>query len=91
MGHGEGSVARKEATWKGVLAASNEETKEICMEAYREEKRKVKRYIIQGKKKVNEQFVRKMNEDANGNWKLIWKEVSNSKGGKVESCSRIKD
>ena len=29
--------------------------------------------------------------DVNGNRKLFWKEVSNAKGGKVESCSRIKD
>ena len=32
-----------------------------------------------------------MNEDVNENKKLFWKEVSNVKGGKVESCSRIKD
>ena len=32
-----------------------------------------------------------MNEDVNRNRKLFWKEVSNAKGGKVESCSRIKD
>ena len=54
-------------------------------------RRKVKRCIIQIKKKVNELFGRKMSEDANGNRKLFWKEVSNVKGGKVESCSRIKD
>ena len=41
--------------------------------------------------KEHEQFERKMNEDVNGNKRLFWKEVSNSKGGKVESCSRIKD
>ena len=35
------AVRRKEE-----LAASNEETKERCMEVYREEKRKVKRCII---------------------------------------------
>ena len=46
-------VRRNEAAWKGVLAASDGETKEKCMEAYREEKRKVKRCIIQNKKKVN--------------------------------------
>ena len=34
------------------------------------------------KKKLNEQFGRKMNEDVNGNMKLFWKEVSNAKGGK---------
>ena len=28
---------RNEATWKRVLAGSNEETKEKCMEAYRGE------------------------------------------------------
>ena len=32
-----------------------------------------------------------MNEEVNGNRKLFWKEVSNEKGGKVESWSRIKD
>ena len=31
---------RKEAAWKWVLAASNEGTKERCMEVYREEKRR---------------------------------------------------
>ena len=32
-----------------------------------------------------------MNEDVNGNRKLFWEEVSNAKGGKVESCSKGKD
>ena len=50
---------------KEVLGASDEEAKERCMEAYREEK--VKRCIYQSKNKVCEQFGRKMNEDANGN------------------------
>ena len=36
------AVMRKEAAWKGILSASDEETKEINMETYREEKRKVK-------------------------------------------------
>ena len=83
------AVKRKEAAWKWVLASSDEESKERCMEAYREEKRKVKRCIYQSKKKVNEQFGRKMNKDVNGNRKLFWKEVSNVKGGKVERCSRM--
>ena len=61
------------------------------MEAHREEKINVKRCIYQSKKKANEQFGRKMNEDVNGNRKLFWNEVSNAKGGKVEICSRIKD
>ena len=47
--------------------------------------------IYKNKKKVNEQFGRKMNEDVNGNRKLFWKEVSNVKGGNMESFSRIKD
>ena len=76
---------------KELLAASEEEAKERCMEAYREGKRKFKRCTYQSKKKVNEQFGRKMNKDVNRNKKLFWKEVSNVKGGKVESCSRIKD
>ena len=50
-------IRRKEAAWKGLLAASDEETKERSIEAYREEKRKVKSFINQSKKKVNEQFL----------------------------------
>ena len=46
---------------------------------------------ISEKRKVNEQFGRKMNEDVNRNRKLFWNKVSNAKGGKVESCSRIKN
>ena len=65
------AVRRNEASWKGVLAASDEESKERCMKAYRKEKRKVKRCIIQDKKKVNEQFGRKMNENVKGNRKLF--------------------
>ena len=41
-----------------MLIASDEERKERCMEAYREEKKNVKRCIIQSKNKVNEQFGR---------------------------------
>ena len=57
---------------------------------YREEKKKVKRCIYQSKKDVKEHFGRKINQDVNGNRKLLWKEVSNVKGGKVESSSRMK-
>ena len=32
-----------------------------------------------------------MNENVNGNRKLFWREMSNVKGGKVESWSRMKD
>ena len=45
------AVKRKEAAWNEVLAASEKEAKERCMEAYRGEKRKVKTCIIQSKKK----------------------------------------
>ena len=77
-------ITRKEAAWEGVLAASDVEIKERCMEAYREKKGKVKRCIIQSKKNVNELFGRKMNEGVNGNRKLFWKEVRHATGGKRE-------
>ena len=60
-------------------------------EVYREKKRKVKRCIYQSKKKVNEQFGRKVNQDVNGNMKLFWKEVGKANGRKVETCRKIKD
>ena len=55
------------------------------------EKRKVKRCIYPRKKEVNEQFGRKVTKDVNGKGKLFWKEANKVNGGKVESCSRIKD
>ena len=48
-----GVVKRKEAAWKEVLGAREEDAKERCMEAYKEENRKVKRCIYQSKKEVN--------------------------------------
>ena len=36
-------------------------------------------------------FGSKINEVVNGNRKLFWKGVNNTKGGKLDSCSRIKD
>ena len=47
--------------------------------------------MYQSKKKVNEEFGRKMNKDVHGNRKLFWKGAGNVKGGKVKSCSRTKD
>ena len=32
-----------------------------------------------------------MNQDIDGNRKLFWEEISNMNGGKMESCSRIKE
>ena len=48
-----------------MLGASDQKAKERCMEAYIEEKRKVKRCIYQSKNKVNEQFGKKMNVNGN--------------------------
>ena len=42
-----------------------------CVVEWREEKRKVKKCIIQRKKKVNKEFGREMNEDVNGSRKLF--------------------
>ena len=84
-------IKRREAAWKEVLEARDKDTKERCMEAYREENRKVKCYVYESKMEVNEQFGKKMSQDVNGNRKVFGKEVSKANGGKVESCSRIKD
>ena len=58
-------------------------------EAYREERRKVKGCIYQNKKKVNEQFGRKMNQGVNRNRKLFWK-MSNGKGGELQYNKGLK-
>ena len=69
------AVKRKKAAWEELLGARDEEAKERCMEVYNKEKREVKRCIYQSKKKMNEQFGRKMNQDVNGNRKLFWRRV----------------
>ena len=58
--------------------------KKDVWEAYREEKGKIKGCVCQSKKKVNEEFGRKMNQDEKGNRKLFWKEVSNANGENME-------
>ena len=85
------AIKRKEATWKEVLGARDEDAKERCLEVYKEEKRKVKRLIYQSKNEVPEQFGRKKNQGVNGNRKLFWKEVRKVNRGKEEYYSRIKD
>ena len=57
------AVERKEAAQEEVLGVRDEIAKDRCMEVYKKEKRKGKRCIYQGKKEVNEQFGRKMNQD----------------------------
>ena len=84
-------VKRKGTAWKEVLRARDENAKQRCLDVYKKEKRKVKRCIYQSKKEIQEQFRRKMNKGVNGNRKLFWKDVSKANGGKVESCSKIKD
>ena len=58
------------------MGVKDEDVKEKCMEAYKEEKIKVKRRFYQNKKKVSEQFGRKMNRSMNGNMELCLKEVT---------------
>ena len=57
------AVERKEAAQGEVLGVRDEITKDRYMEVYKKEKGKGKRFIYQGKKEVNEQFGRKMNQD----------------------------
>ena len=72
-----------------MLEARDEVAKEKRMEAYIEEKC-LKVYISE-KREVNEYFIRKINQDVNGYKRLFPNEVVKANGGKVESCSRIKD
>ena len=74
-------VKRKEDAWKEVLEARDEYARRRFLEAYKEEKRKVKKCIYQSKKEVKEQLGRKMNQDVNENRKLFWKELSKVNGG----------
>ena len=63
------------------MLGAREDARERCLEVYTEEKIK----------EVQEQFGRKLNQGVNVNRKLLWKEGNNPNGGKVESCSRIKE
>ena len=69
------AVKKNEAAWKKALGTRDKDTRERGLEVHKKEKTKVKRCIYQSKKKVQEQFGRKMNQDMNGNRKLFRKEV----------------
>ena len=67
------------------MGATDEVAEERCMEVYKEEEIKVYRCIYKTKKKVTDQFRRKVNHDVNRNRKLFWNEVSkaNEERGRV--------
>ena len=81
---------KKDVREKGCWQLAMRQKKDVWKRIERR-REMLKRCTTQSKKKVNEQFGKKMNEDVNGNRKLFWKEVGNAKGGKVESCSRVQD
>ena len=54
------STVKKEAAWKEVLGDRDEDSKEICLEVYKEENRNVKGCMYQNKKEVHEQFGRNL-------------------------------
>ena len=82
-------VRRNESAWKKVLTAVKRQNKDVWKRT-KKRREMLKCVYIRARKKVNEEFGRKMNEDVNGNSKLFWKEVSNAEGGKVEICNRIR-
>ena len=45
-----------------MFGARNEDAREMCLEVYKEEKRKVKSCTSQGKEEIQEQFGRKMSQ-----------------------------
>ena len=49
----------------------DEDARERCLEVYKGEKRKLKRYIYRSKKEIQEQCRRKMNQDVNENKNLL--------------------
>ena len=85
------AVEIKVASRKGLLGARDDDAKELYIQVYQEEKRRVKRCIYQTKREVNKQFRKKMDQDVDGNRQLFSKEVSKVNRGKVKSYNRIKD
>ena len=85
------AVERKEAAWKDVMGARVEVTKDRLWRSVKKKRKRLRKCIYQGKKEVNEQFRRKMNQDEDRTRKFFWKKVSTVNGEKVEGCIRIKD
>src|SRR5678816_3272894 len=83
------AVKGKKEAWLNVLKANDEDSKERCLELYKEEKRNTKRCIRRRKQEVNEQFGRRMNEDIQGNRKLFWKEARKVKNENKGNLLRI--
>ena len=62
------------------MRARDKVAKYRCMEIYKQENGKVRKYVYQSKNDVNEQFRTKMNQDINANRKLFWKDVNKADG-----------
>ena len=75
-----------------VLGARDEDAKEKFLEVNKEERERLKGAFIKVRSRgKNSLEGRCMNQDVNGNRKLLWKEVSKANGGKVKNSNRIKD
>ena len=59
------------------------------MEVYKEEKGRLKDAQVREKKEVNEEVEGKINEDIQGNRKLVWKEVRTLKQESKGNVQRI--
>ena len=59
----------------------------VNCEIYTYEKRRVKSFIYQSIKKVNEYFERNKNQEVKRKWKLFWKEVGKAKDRNLEGLN----
>ena len=65
--------------WNDEVKAAIKKQKKDVWKLTEKKREGLKGVYIRAKRKVNEQFERKMNEDENRNRKMFWKEVSNAK------------
>ena len=72
-------VQSRSVRWNDEVKAAIKKQKKDVWKLTEKKRERLKGVYIRAKKKVNEQFERKMNEDENRNRKMFWKDVSSAK------------
>ena len=80
-------VRIKKEKWKRYLGKTTADS----YEEYKCERVKTKKLIMKAKEKAWEEFGRKIEVDAKGNQKILYKVLKNVRNSNKEECLRIKD
>ena len=83
-------IEEKKKAWERLLRENNEERRANLRGDFKKISKEARRTVKESKREANDKLGKKMNEDANGNMKLFWKEVRKAKDSGRTECVRMK-